>query len=358
MSHFKLNSLLIIAVIALAAISCKKKEEDNTTLLYLKGTLNFELPEFILPGETFKMTPSGLSHPDGEEIGYYWKVTPTMTKYDTTRFLNGLDKKGNPSDGSFTHKFSDTLQIYTVYCYAYSEEYTNSSASKVTMVVSPGPEGSVSNTGINPETDPYITVDEEHRFYYTTIGNLDWFRWNLGYTESGAPYVNSDAMDGVLGRYYSYDEAMTACPEGWRLPTDKEWLEMLQTVDSSLTGVEPFNTIPGVASKLMADVRFNGEKAWEYWPAVGEITNETKLSIIPAGYANLGSKDAQGKYSRAKFTGYTKYAAFWTADLASEEEGTAFYRYLYCDQPDLLIGKGDRKFFGASVRCVRPTSNQ
>jgi uncharacterized protein (TIGR02145 family) len=165
-------------------------------------------------------------------------------------------------------------------------------------------------------------------------------------------------MDGVLGRYYSYDEAMTACPEGWRLPTDKEWLEMLQTVDSSLTGVEPFNTIPGVASKLMADVRFNGEKAWEYWPAVGEITNETKLSIIPAGYANLGSKDAQGKYSRAKFTGYTKYAAFWTADLASEEEGTAFYRYLYCDQPDLLIGKGDRKFFGASVRCVRPTSNQ
>jgi uncharacterized protein (TIGR02145 family) len=276
-----------------------------------------------------------------------------MTKYDTTRFLNGLDKKGNPSDGSFTHKFSDTLQIYTVYCYAYSEEYTNSSASKVTMVVSPGPEGSVSNTGINPETDPYITVDEEHKFYYTTIGNLDWFRWNLGYTESGAPYVNSYAMDGVLGRYYSYDEAMTACPEGWRLPTDKEWLEMLQTVDSSLTGLEPFNTIPGVASKLMGDVRFNGEKAWEYWPAVGEITNASGLSIIPAGFAMLSGKNAEGYYSKAIFKGYLDYAVFWTADTVEGEEDMAYYRYIIGNQPEFMLGKGDVTSYGASVRCVR-----
>ena len=353
----KLSSLLMIAAIALAAVSCKDKEDD-TTLLYLNGTLNFDIPEFIFPEDTYKMIPSGLTHPDEEEIGYYWKVTPTMTAYDTTRFLNGLDSSGKPSDGSFTHKFSDTLQIYTVYCYAYAEDYSTSSASKTTMTVKPGPEGSVSNTGIDPETDPYIIVDEEHKFYYTTIGNLDWFTWNLCYTESGAPYVNCDAMDGVLGRYYSYEEAMTACPDGWRLPTDKEWLEMLQTVDSSLTGLEPFNTIPGVASKLMADVYFNGEKIWEYWPSVGELTNDTGLAVVPSGYANLGSKDANGEYSRAKFTGYSQYAAFWTADTVSDEEGMAFYRYLYCDQPDLMIGKGDKKFFGASVRCVRPTSDQ
>ena len=31
----------------------------------------------------------------------------------------------------------------------------------------------------------------------------------------------------------------------------------------------------------------------------------------------------------------------------------AYYRYLICDQPDMMIAKGDPKAFGASIRCVR-----
>jgi hypothetical protein len=48
-----------------------------------------------------------------------------------------------------------------------------------------------------------------------------------------------------------------------------------------------------------------------------------------------------------------KYAVVWTADVVENEEGMAYYRYIINDQPDLMIGKGDRKSFGASVRCVR-----
>lgn len=105
----KLKSLLLMAACILAAVSCKDEEEE-TNVAYLDGSLSFQLPEFVLPGESIKMIPKGLTHPDGGEIGYCWKVTPTMTKYDTTRFENGLDKNGNESDGSFLHTFSDTLQ--------------------------------------------------------------------------------------------------------------------------------------------------------------------------------------------------------------------------------------------------------
>ena len=92
----------------------------------------------------------------------------------------------------------------------------------------------------------------------------------------------------------------------------------------------------------MGNAYFNGNLMWEYWPAVGEITNASGLSMIPAGY-----------YSNSQFNGLNEYATFWTADAVEDEEGMAYYRYVICDQPEFLLGKGDIKTYGANVRCVR-----
>lgn len=353
MSLHKLNSLLILAIFAIAAVSCKDEEEE-TTYIYLDGSLTFDLPEFVLPKEVLTMKPKGMTHPDDEIIGYYWKVTPSMTKYDTTRYENGLtkpDDTGIPSDGSFTHTFSDTLQTYTVYCYAFAEGYSTSSKSNMTTVVAPGPEGSITNSGISKNSDPYITVDG-NKFYYTTIGNTDWFKQNLAYTKAGVPFRNGKAMNGVFGLFYSYEDALNACPEGWRLPTDKDWNDMAKAVKET---DEDYlhEIIPGIAGKLMTDASFNEVKMWEYWPAVGELTNSSGLCMIPTGFSNLGVKSADGSFPNATFKGVYEYATFWTADKPEDKEDMAYYRYIFCDQPDLMIGEGDTKAFGASVRCVR-----
>ena len=344
----KLKSLLLMAACILAAVSCKD-EEDETNVAYLDGSLSFQLPEFVLPGESIKMTPKGLTHPDGGEIGYCWKVTPTMTKYDTTRFENGLDKNGNESDGSFLHTFSDTLQTYSVYCNGFATDYTSSSSSQKTTVVSPGPEQSITGSGILTNEDKYITV-EGNRFYYTTIAGLDWFKQNLAYTESGIPFRNSEAMDGVFGRYYSYNDAVNACPSGWRLPSEADWNalgKVLNETNDDYAG----KIIPGVAGKLITDAYFNGIKMWEYWPSVGKPSNKSGLCMIPTGYVNLGAQAQDGTYPNASFKGVYEYAAFWTADKT--DDGMAYYRYIFYDQPDMMIGKGDANAFGAAVRCVR-----
>lgn len=352
---YRLASILVLTAGILGSVSCKKKDDEDANIVYVNGSLSFELPEFILPNQLVRMTPTGLTHPDGGEIGYYWKVTPTMTTSDTTRYLNGLDKAddtGKPSDGTFTHTFSDTLKTYTVYCFAFSEDYSTSSTNLQTTVVEPGPEKSLTGTGINADTDPNILVDD-NRFYYTTIGELDWFRQNLSYTETGIPFRNGAAMDGVFGRFYNYEDAMNACPEGWRLPTDQEWAEMADIVLGTEKASEYIhNTIPGITKHLISDIHFNGIKMWEYWPAVGEADNKSQLSMIAAGYSNLGNEGADGKYPNATFKGAYEYAAFWTADM-TEDGKMAYYRYIYCNQPELRIGKGDKTTFGASVRCVR-----
>ena len=162
-------------------------------------------------------------------------------------------------------------------------------------------------------------------------------------------------MNDVFGRYYSYEEAVTACPEGWTLPTSEDW-------DALVKAAEEMKGSKTVAAALMANADFNDTRMWEYWPEIGDITNESGISMIPVGYAMLGQKDANADntdpnleftYPTASFKGYKEYAVFWTADKVDGEEGMAYYKYFINKLPDLMTGKADMGTFGASVRCVR-----
>ena len=343
----RLISLFMIAVFSVAAVSCDK-DDETTALPSLEGVLKFSAPAFISPGETVTMTPKGAVHPEGKGLGYYWKVSPVMSSSDTTRLENGLSPEGVESDGSFTFTFPDSLGVYTVSCYAFASDYNGLSVSKYVTTVLPGLNGSLENTDIFA-SDAHITVDGQN-YYYTKIGDLEWFRNNLSARTGGMPYANADIMSDVFGRYYNYEDALTACPEGWRLPTEEDWIALGEALNAS---ADKYGVLKGVSSKLMVNATFNGAVMWEYWPAVGTITNESKFSAIPTGYVNLGNPDANGSYPEADSYGIYEYSVFWTADAVEGDDSMAYYRYLVGNQPDLFISKGDKKNFGASVRCVR-----
>ena len=348
MSLRKLYPILLATAVLMSAVSCK--DDETESLPSLDGMLTFDLPAFIQPKEVLIMKPKGLKHPDGKIIGYYWKVTPGMTQNDTTRYENGLTIDGHESDGSFRYHFSDSLGTYTVSCYGFADGYNSGYASSFTTVVKGGLDGSITETGI-VENDSKITVDGTD-YYYTSHNGLDWFRNNLANPSYGASYTNTDAMLDVFGNFYSYEEAVKACPEGWRLPSDAEWAALANKLDPEANAVAG-GLFKGIAADLMANVKFNGTEMWEYWPNVGELTNSSKLAFIPAGYANLGERNEEGRYPTATFFGVYEYAAFWTADKVEGDENMAYYRYIICDQPDIQIGKGDVNTFGANVRCVR-----
>ncbi len=338
-----LRKLILLAAAVVAVISCKKEEEE--ALPSLEGMVVFHAPDFIEPKQTLTMTPKGVEHPEDKTVGYYWKVSPGDV-VDTVRTESGLSPDGKPSDGTFVYTFPDSLATYTVTCYAYAKGYSGISGRQTVTTVKGGVDGSVTGAELLPE-DPYITVDGSD-YYYVRIGNLDWFRNNLNTGNGGAAYANLEVMSDVLGRFYCYEDAMNACPQGWRLPSEEDWLTLGKELGAES---EPYARIPDVASKMMVDVYFNGTKMWEYWPEVGVKTNSSKLSVIPAGYANLGVRETDGSYKDVESNGVYEYAVFWTSDVA--EDGMAYYRYLICDQADMMVSKGDPKAFGANVRCVR-----
>ena len=131
-------SFIIFA--ALAILSCKK--DEITTLPSLSGALEIKGIEAFIgtdkESRTITLKPYGAEHPEGKGIGYYWKVSPVMSSYDTTRFENGLNKNGQQSDGSFTYTIKDSLGTYSIYCYAYASGYYGLSAAEYVTVVRGG----------------------------------------------------------------------------------------------------------------------------------------------------------------------------------------------------------------------------
>lgn len=370
----KTTALLTLSV--LAVIACKP-DDETTALPALDGSVSIiGLEEFMDASSektrTLKLKPTGAIHPEGGELGYCWKISPLMEKFDTTRYANGMDKSGKPSDGSFEYVLKDSLATYTVYCYAFAPGYSSSSAISYTTLVKNGENGSITDSGIYEDTFEV----EGSSYRYITIGDRDWINSNV-FEDSryGAPFRNAEPMAGVFGRYYSYEDAVNVCKSigsgEWYLPTDNDWLDMIRWTlrgNDKAPEVKEHNNIywdkevngtPTIAAQLMANASFNTEQMWTYYPAVGDITNRSGLAFLPTGYANLGVTPAVksgSNFPDAKFEGLFDYSVFWTADEVEGEEGLAYYRYVLGSQPHFMIGKGNKEAFGASVRCVRTST--
>lgn len=336
-------SNIVLAVLVIAASAACKKEEESTKK-FLSGGMSFEVDAYVRPGTTVKMTPSGVTHPEDLPIGYSWSFGKLGVKTDTTKLATADDTR----DGSISFTFPDTLGTFTITASAFAPDYYSSTGSRIVTVVKPGLEGG-SLSGIEfiegeDETldDVRSTQPESISYAVRNVGGRLWMRQNLAYTEKdrkiGLAYQDCEAMSEILGRYYSWEDAKTACPSGYHLPSEAELIALIQPkASSTLTADKAWE---GCSGKMMSYVKFNGSSMWEYWPDV-KVTDDFGLSFLPAGYCNLEDK---------KFKGIMEIAAFWTSDEYDSENGV--YRYIVDDQPDVLRGAGNKKSFGASVRCV------
>lgn len=332
MKALKTLSIIIAAELALCTLaglsSCKKDDEETETLPYLDGTVEVECDKFINPGTTIEFPrPTGVRHPENKGYGIKWRVTPGMELYDTTKTEDGS------IDTLFKYTFPDSLGTFTVVCAAYADKYYSISASKNVTTVLGGYDGSLQYRE-TPAYDNQFTDSRDGSVYrYMNIGGTLWMQRNLHYRGTvdeplGKVYSNSEAMCDVTGVYYNFEDAKKACPAGWGLPTLAQW-----------TAVK--GSLEGVAGDFLAYARLNEDEIIEWWPEVN-VTNSTGLSIVFFGFANMAADT---------FDGMMEKAAFWTAD----EVDTRYAKYVYFleKHSDILVAKGDKESFGATVRCVK-----
>ena len=340
------KTALLILLSAVCFSACKKEEEE-TTYSYLSGKVLFELPEYVLRGDSFTFHPTGIKHPEGGNYGFCWKIEPFMEKYDTVRFE--AESISKSIDYSFT--IPDTLCTVSVTGMAFAEGYYGSSTTKKAVIIDDSRRnGSLQAAYLDEEAGDFTFIDprDGKDYYCTTIGDYVWFKENLAYEKTGVPYGKISMMSHIFGCYYSWNEAQNACPEGWELPSQELWANAASVADPD-GSFDKDSGFPGISGSFMIDGYFNDSKMWEFWPTV-KITNSTGLSAIPVGY---GVMDQNGGYV---FNGVLGYAVFWTSDDVDEELGC--HRDLYVSNPDILTGSADKENFFASVRCVRKQINE
>ena len=99
--------------------------------------------------------------------------------------------------------------------------------------------------------------------YYRTveIADLVWMRDNLRFKTSNAVYFNGDDKYKDLGYFYNITEALNACPEGWRIPTNDEWRKAIKA-----SGGDP-NSIS--AGKMMDTLDMHDNSGY-YWGNQGK----------------------------------------------------------------------------------------
>ena len=138
-----------------------------------------------------------------------------------------------------------------------------------------------------PNRGTFVDERDGQVYKYTTIGNQVWMAENLNYDAEGSVvYDCKDSSCSQFGRYYSVKKDLiidgvsdaelnkdlidTLCPQGWRVPSKKEWEKLFE--------------IMGDEEEIIARRLRSSEKIFypqtEYPPG----TDECGFQVIPSGY--------------------------------------------------------------------------
>ncbi len=177
-------------------------------------------------------------------------------------------------------------------------------------------------------------IDNRDGIVYKTtkIGEQCWIAENLNYiTPESWCYNNRRENCDVYGRLYSNDAAQLSCPDGWKLPSDKDWEEL-----ETYLGMVSFDTgRPG-------------------WRISGDVGDKLKSSLNWDGSNSYGFGGIPGGY-RLKdggFYGLNIFGRWWTS---TTKENRAWRRHLDPGQLGIFRSIHDVGF-GYSVRCIKVDS--
>ncbi len=207
-----------------------------------------------------------------------------------------------------------------------------------------------------PPSFEFTDQRDGHTYQYVQIGMQTWMSENLAYLPSVS---TSSRGDKTIPNYYvydyygidvseamahqSYDEfgvlyngkaAMTACPDGWHLPTDMEWkvLEKYLRMNSTDLDSDLCRNSGEVGKKLKS------VSGWQPHSVIGD--NSTGFNALPGG---LRSSDGDFNYLGS-------YAYLWSSSEYSFSK--TWFRRLYFNNDGVCRTCFDRSN-SLSVRCIR-----
>ncbi|WP_282121799.1 fibrobacter succinogenes major paralogous domain-containing protein [Algibacter mikhailovii] len=180
--------------------------------------------------------------------------------------------------------------------------------------------------GVSCKTDNKTLVDVDGNMYKTVrINNTIWMAENLRTKrDSAGGHLNYFFPNGEsanlksYGLLYDFENACKACPKGWRVPSSKEWEEILEFTENN------------VASKYKDNQFWKGE----------ENSNSSNFSVRPAGIGN----------NQEHPNNFDENTLFWSN---SKEEEHFVWTYIFERGNDKIRKASQHPTYAFSVRCIR-----
>jgi len=299
-------------------------DEYSTAASYLRGTGSFtdgrdnrpkhSLAKFskikigMSPAEVVKFAGKPTVSVDSSFIWYRYKI-------DTGWYME-------------LHFFNEQLSDMSIVDFPNNRVFELVQDDYITTLPCPN---TVAQTSGNNGTGTF-TDDRDGKTYRTVkIGELTWMAENLNFvTDSSVCYKNADSNCTKYGRLYDWDDAMEACPAGWRLSSNEDWAKLALAVANKCNGRVHWKM---AAKKLKTSTGWLDN--WDGSTLNG--TDDIGFSALPGGT----------RYKDSHSLGRGNNCDLWSAtesNVTSAESWT-----ISLDLSRYISNKGDQ----LSVRCVR-----
>jgi uncharacterized protein (TIGR02145 family) len=252
------------------------------------------------------------------KVKYEITSGPSQAKTSIAIQINGKKKEFKSVPSGYTATFSIPLEKGWKKC----DEVTFSIAQKGLGT----PISFSEDYGLIPVCEDFETFTDPRDgkvYKIIKIGDQVWFAENLNYEVDGSWCYDDNPLNcGIYGRLYNWRTALTACPEGWRLPSKGDWVELIEY----LGGDE------------VAHIKMTKVGAWssELWVP----TNESGFSGLPAGRGSgLGSFAEIGQST-------------WWWESREDQELDAWFREIHYDD-HIIDWDSMGKDADLSCRCIQ-----
>ena len=178
-------------------------------------------------------------------------------------------------------------------------------------------------TGCNGNSNMLVDERDGQKYRIVRIGNQYWMAENLRFVADSSWCYQDDPADCKMnGRLYHWNSAINACPEGWKLPSDSDWIQLEKYI--------------GIPEEDLLKEKFRGTRQGNRLRSDGDLGFDALIS---------GYRRPNGYYARRG-----QRSAFWLSTPTSTR--SAWHRDIRADT-GAIYRSGVPKQYALSVRCIK-----
>ena len=220
----------------------------------------------------------------------------------------------------------------------------------------------------------WIDTRDGHAYATVPIGNQIWMAENMAYLPSvnnvddgsedqgkeNDPFYyvyDYNSTDVSVARetsnykqygvLYNYNAALNACPDGWHLPTDLEWIGL-----ELYLGMTPIDVIKEGNRGTNEGSRMKATWGWEFntWmDKYGNGTNEIGFTALPGGLRWNEYRDLPSEFIGSLHSGF-----WWSVTKITSDPELTYAWYRELDYVLDYINRNQEGVHSAmSVRCIK-----